>query len=74
LVKKRSIIGEDLNINLSLEEKIGGNKHLEKENSKLQELIDNLKLVNIEIGNGTLTWSNRRYGPQQIERRLDRFC
>jgi oligoribonuclease NrnB/cAMP/cGMP phosphodiesterase (DHH superfamily) len=38
-----------------LKEKTGGKKHLKQDNSKLQEIIDNLKLVDIEIGNGTFT-------------------
>jgi hypothetical protein len=67
------IVGGDLNIILTLEEKKGGKKHLEQDNIKLQELIDSLKLVDIETGNGTFTWSNRQSGPQQIASRLDHF-
>jgi hypothetical protein len=58
---------------LTLEEKRGGKKHLEKDSAKFQELIENLRLVDIENSNGTYTWTNKRSGHQQISCRLDRF-
>jgi hypothetical protein len=51
----------------------GGKKRLEQDNAKFQELIENLRLVDIENGNGTYTWTNKRSGHQQIACRLDRF-
>ena len=58
---------------LTLEEKRGGKNYLEKDSAKFQELIENLRLVDIESGNGTYTWTNKRSGHQQIAWRLDRF-
>ena len=63
--RKRWIIGGDFNMILTLEEKRGGEKHLEPDNAKFQELIENLRLVDIESGNGTYTWTNKRSGHQQ---------
>jgi len=45
---------------LTLEEKRGGKKCLEQDIAKFQELIENLRLVDIENGNGTYTWTNKR--------------
>jgi hypothetical protein len=45
---KRWIVGGDLNIILTLEEKRGGKKRLDQDNIKLRDLIDHLKLVDIE--------------------------
>jgi exonuclease III len=70
---KRWIIGGDFNMILTLEEKRGGKKCLEQDSAKFQELIENLRLVDIENGNGTYTWTNKRSGHQQIACRLDRF-
>jgi exonuclease III len=70
---KRWIIGGDFNMILTLEEKRRGKKRLEKDSTKFQELIENLKLVDIENSNGTYTWTNKRSGHQQIACRLDRF-
>jgi hypothetical protein len=41
--RKRWIIGGEFNMILTLEEKRGGQKHLEKDNAKFQELIENLR-------------------------------
>jgi len=70
---KRWIIGCDFNMILMMEEKWGGKKHLEQDNAKFQELIENLRLVDIENSNGTYTWTNKISGHQQIACRLDRF-
>ena len=40
---------------LTLEEKIKGGKYLESDNGKFKELIENLRLVDIESGNGIYT-------------------
>jgi exonuclease III len=70
---QRWIIGGDFNMILTLEEKRGGKKRLEQDNIKFQELLDQHKLVDIENGNGTFTWTNKRSGHQQIACRLDHF-
>ena len=58
---------------LTLEEKIGGTKKLEKNSRKFRTLTHNINLVDIENSNGTFTWSNRRSGNQHVACRLDRF-
>ena len=58
---------------LTLEEKRGGKKRLEKDNAKFQELLDLHKLIEIENGNATFTSMNKRTRPQQISCRLDHF-
>jgi exonuclease III len=70
---KRWIIGGDFNMILMLEEKQGGKKCLEQDSAKFQELIENLRLVDIENRNGTYTWTNKRSGNHQIACSLDRF-
>jgi hypothetical protein len=55
------------------EEKRGGKRCLEQDSTKFQELIENLRLVDIENNNGTYTWTNKISGHQQIACRLDRF-
>jgi len=57
------IVGGDLNIILTLEEKRGGKKRLEQYSFTLRNLIEHLKLVDIKIGNGSFTWSNKRSSP-----------
>jgi hypothetical protein len=46
---------------------------LEQDSIKFQELLEQHKLVDIENGNGTFTWTNKHTGPQQIACRLDHF-
>jgi exonuclease III len=70
---KRWIIEGDFYMIITLEEKRGGKKRLEQDSTKLKELIENLKLVDIENRNGTYTWTNKRSSHQQIACRLDRF-
>jgi hypothetical protein len=67
------IIGDKFNMILTLEEKREGKKCLEPESAKFQELIENFKMVDIESGNGTYTWTNKILGHQQIACRRDRF-
>jgi hypothetical protein len=52
---KRWIVGGDINIILTLEEKRGGKKRLDLDNIKLRDLIDRLKLVDIETSNKPFT-------------------
>jgi exonuclease III len=71
--QKRWILGGDFNIILTLEEKRGGSKWLDQDSGKFRDLIDHLKLIDIETRNGSFTWSNKCSGSQQIACRLDRF-
>ena len=67
------LIGGDFNTILSLNEKMGGNRNLDKSTDLMNEYISNLHLVDIQPDNGLMTWSNRRKGLACIMERLDRF-
>jgi endonuclease/exonuclease/phosphatase family metal-dependent hydrolase len=55
------------------EEKRGGTQRLDQDSGKFRDLIYHLNLIDIETRNGTFTWSNKRFGSQQISCTLDRF-
>eukprot|EP00253_Pinus_taeda_P035285 PITA_35285 len=67
------IIGGDFNLIRSLEEKKGGIRKMDHFMDKFNEMIEDLRLVDIQIINGICTWNNRRGGKNQIASRLDRF-
>eukprot|EP00253_Pinus_taeda_P009203 PITA_09203 len=67
------IIGGDFNLIKSLEEKKGGIRKRDHFMDKFNELIEDLRLVDIQTINGICTWNNRRGGKNQIASRLDRF-
>eukprot|EP00253_Pinus_taeda_P018718 PITA_18718 len=67
------IIGGDFNLIRSLEEKKGGIRKMDHFMDKFNELIEVLRLVDIETINGICTWNNRRGGKNQIASRLDLF-
>eukprot|EP00253_Pinus_taeda_P027885 PITA_27885 len=67
------IIGGDFNLIRSLEEKKGGIRKMDHFMDKFNELIEDLRLVDIQTINGICTWNNRRGGKNQIASRLDRF-
>jgi hypothetical protein len=56
-----------------LEETNGGNRSLGNDNILFNCIVGLLNLIDIEIDNGFLTWSNRCSGAQHISSRLDRF-
>eukprot|EP00253_Pinus_taeda_P023228 PITA_23228 len=58
---------------VSLEEKKGGIRKMDHFMDKFNDLIDDLRLVDIQTINGICTWNNRRGGKNQIASRLDRF-
>jgi len=60
------IIGGYFNIILTLEEKWGGTRILNKDSSNLQSLIEDRHLIYIETNNETFTWSNKWSGSQQV--------
>jgi len=67
------ILGGDFNIIRSLEEKKGVSRRLDQDSSSFNNLIEDLRLVDLETSNGTHTWTNRRTGVHQIACKLDRF-
>jgi exonuclease III len=71
--KKQWIIGGDFNIIISLEEKRGGIRRLDKDSETFQNLIEDLHLVDMEARNGIFTWTDKHSGTNQIACRLDHF-
>jgi len=65
------IIGGDFNLIRSLEEKKGGIRKMDHFMDKFNEMIEDLRLVDIQTINGICTWNNRRGGKNQIASRLD---
>jgi hypothetical protein len=49
-----------------LDEKRGGIRRLEKDSENFQNLIEDLQLIDIEAQNGIFTWTNKRFGTQQL--------
>eukprot|EP00253_Pinus_taeda_P014645 PITA_14645 len=67
------IIGGDFNLIRSLDEKKGGLRRRDHFMDSFNEMIEELRLVDIQSINGIYTWNNRRGGKNQIASRLDRF-
>eukprot|EP00253_Pinus_taeda_P009631 PITA_09631 len=67
------IIGGDFNLIRSLDEKKGGLRRMDHFMDSFNDLIEELRLVDIQSINGIYTWNNRRGGKNQIASRLDRF-
>lgn len=67
------IIGGDFNLIRSLEEKRGGIRKTDNYMEKFNDIIEELRLVDIHTINGIFTWNNRRGGRNQIASRLYRF-
>eukprot|EP00253_Pinus_taeda_P017271 PITA_17271 len=67
------VIGGDFNLIRSLEEKKGGIRKADQYMGMFNDMIDELRLVDIQTINGICTWNNRRGGKNQIASRLDRF-
>eukprot|EP00253_Pinus_taeda_P010493 PITA_10493 len=67
------IIGGDFNLIRSLDEKKGGLRRRDHFMDSFNEMIEELRLVDIQTINGIYTWNNRRGGKNQIASRLDRF-
>ena len=57
----------------NLEEKKGGLRSLSGEDEAFNSMINICELVDIQTSFGFFTWNNRRGGPHQIAKRLDRF-
>eukprot|EP00253_Pinus_taeda_P011982 PITA_11982 len=67
------IIGGDFNLIRSLDEKKGGLRRRDHFMDSFNDVIEELRLVDIQSINGVYTWNNRRGGKNQIASRLDRF-
>lgn len=54
------VLGGDINIIISVQEKKGGNSWLDSISMEFDDLIETFCLVDIPIINGCFTWNNRR--------------
>jgi len=70
---QRWILGGDFNMIIGLEETNGGTGTLGNDSEHFNCIISLLKLIDVEIDNGSFTWSNRCLGAQHVSNTLDRF-
>ena len=67
------ILGGDINIIQSLEEKKGGLQRMTQVNEIFNQTIEDLSLVDLRTANSTFTWHNNRTGDRSIACHLDHF-
>jgi ribonuclease HI/exonuclease III len=67
------ILGGDLNVTLSTEEKRGGSIVRDPAREWVEDLMSTWDLMDIKPSKGRYTWTNKRVGPGHIAARLDRF-
>jgi exonuclease III len=67
------ILGGDLNLTLSANEKKGGSIVRDQAREWVEDLMSTWELEDIKPVKGKYTWSNKRVGPGHIAARLDRF-
>lgn len=67
------ILGGDLNLTLSANEKKGGSIIRDQAREWVEDLMSTWELEDIKPVKGKYTWSNKRVGPGHIATRLDRF-
>ena len=70
---RKIILGGDLNLVRSIEEKFGGTYHIDPSRDALEEIMKQHNLIDIPANNGKYTWSNKRVGKNNIKERLDRI-
>ena len=70
---KHWVLGGDLNLITSLEEKKGGQCRLEEECETFRDTIEELRLAYITLGEGWFTWKNNRMRDIHISSFLDNF-
>ena len=57
----------------NLEEKKGGLRSLSGEDEAFKSMINLCEMVDIQTSSGFFMWNNRRGGPHQIAKHLNRF-
>jgi len=67
------ILGGDLNLVRSIEEKIGGIFHADPSRNSLEGMMERHSLLDIPPNNGKYTRNNKRVGKSNIKERLDRI-
>ena len=63
----------DFNEILHLEEKMGGNDRETDMISEFRKVVQECNMKDLGCSCYLFTWSNKRFGPQFVEERLDRF-
>ncbi|KAH9695348.1 putative reverse transcriptase/RNA-dependent DNA polymerase [Citrus sinensis] len=63
----------DFNEIFNLNEKVGGKERNPSRVHEFRQAVRDCRLLDLGLKGYPFTWSNRRFGPQMIEERLDRF-
>jgi hypothetical protein len=63
----------DFNIIMTLVEKKGGTRRLDRDAEEFSSFIDTMEMVDIRTSNGQFTWNSKRINNHQVATRLDRF-
>ena len=63
----------DFNEIFNLNEKVGGKERNPSRVHEFRQAVRDCRLLDLGLKGYPFTWSNRRFGPQLIEERLDRF-
>jgi len=67
------VVGEDLNLILSLKEVLGAHPREYKQSNFFLSFLENSRLMDIEPMNLSPTWRNFRTGDEEVEKILDHF-
>jgi exonuclease III len=63
----------DFNIIMSLADKIGGTRRLDRDEKEFSNFIDTTKMVDLKTNNGQFTCNNKQMNQYQLATRIDRF-
>jgi exonuclease III len=66
------LVGE-FNIIMSLADKKGGTRRLNRDSEEFSKFIDTTEMVDLKTNNGQFTWNNKRMNQHQVATRLNRF-
>jgi hypothetical protein len=67
------ILVGDFNIIMSLTEKKGGTRILDRDVEEFSNFIDIVEMVDLKTNNGQFTWNNKKISQLQVATRLDTF-
>jgi exonuclease III len=67
------ILVGDFNIIMSLAQKKGGIRRLDRDAEEFSKFIDTAEMVYLKTNNGQFTWNNKWMNQYQVATRLDRF-
>jgi hypothetical protein len=58
---------------MSLAEKKGGTRRLDRDAEEFSKFIDRAEMVDLKTNNGQFNWNNKQMIQHQVETRLDKF-